>query len=693
MDKDSLSSFLWKEKPGESTRLVPKKKLSAPPSPPSPKTFVVQPAAALPLEEKTSVPSESAPLRLRQETDGAPAVVKPKIVYTTPTKTGSAESPKERKSFLPSLVNHNLWTKPSLEAMAGMTEQELARVEHFQIGQYGIGSVTWPGLTDVRFLNIDDLIIFRKGAVTLFPDEDLKPPVGTGLNKTAIIELFVRPKNLELAKKYESRYVDEMRKLTEKNGAEFLSYDLDAWRFRVEHFSTWGIDESMWVKIDSSAPGDENVRATNDLSLFSRIEKDLFTPDIDEEEDVYEESGEGDESMDQQNKQAVFAKEDFVGALAVAPPTREELKALGWDLKVLDLFLNQSFRASYGPGGQLVFPEHPVVCDSHNVEFVVGKSIEKFNQGYLEKLTTLLKSEKTSSWSDLLKLMGESNDSLVSLITALMPSGDQSPSSDSGAAATLAFNDWLSRMNADIIRADPALSFSPAAALSSHHYSPSASELLVNSGHPRLALAAAAAADEKSRRLMQDQMSKIRDADPNTHQVAQILGGRLDNLGSEFDDWEIELALRYWYCEGDMSGFEPPAKALEWRVMNSIVLGESDQLTKLLDSPDLSGNELFAMLVSIMLIQRKLPLLFSQDQVCKVITACSDYVLTHPSVDWQLSPIVLSFLPSSGHRDQLIQDVVLRHADKDCEVLRELAIVSEHTLAAVGELIERAPPQ
>jgi hypothetical protein len=215
----------------------------------------------------------------------------------------------------------------------------------------------------------------------------------------------------------------------------------------------------------------------------------------------------------------------------------------------------------------------------------------------------------------------------------------------------------------------------------------------VNSGHPRLALAAAAAADEKSRRLMQDQMSKIRDADPNTHQVAQILGGRLDNLGSEFDDWEIELALRYWYCEGDMSGFEPPAKALEWRVMNSIVLGESDQLTKLLDSPDLSGNELFAMLVSIMLIQRKLPLLFSQDQVCKVITACSDYVLTHPSVDWQLSPIVLSFLPSSGHRDQLIQDVVLRHADKDCEVLRELAIVSEHTLAAVGELIERAPPQ
>jgi nuclear pore complex protein Nup98-Nup96 len=671
VDKDSLSAFLWKDKASE-TPLVPKKKPSAPSSPPSPRTFV---PAALPETTTVSVEEkETTPLRLRKETPlespkgtVAPSiVVKPKIVYTTPTK-GDQSPPRVARSVLPICANHNLWTKPSLEAMEGMTEQELSRVEHFQIGQYGIGSVTWPGLTDVRFLNIDDVIVFKKGSVTLFPDEDLKPPVGTGLNKTAIIELFVRPKNIELAKKFESRYIDEMRKLTESNGAEFLSYDLESWRFRVEHFSTWGIEESMWNMIDENVvPHHRPVAggpatSKNDLSLFSRIEKDLFIPPAVEEEEESWMHGTDAGSLDEEGPVApVMSKEDFIGGLAVAPPTREELKSLGWDLKLMDLFLNQSFRVSIGIDGTMAIPEHPVVCDSYNVSVITptahgGGEVE-------EKLVSVF--EHKQDWS--------STSSTVSLIRALLDGPEEE---NSEGFNTVAFNEWLSQVNAQRIRSDPALSFSPAAALCSRDYTPSASELLVKSGHPRLALAAAAAHDDASRRLMNDQMSRIEDDDAETQLVADVLGGNISNLKNL--DWRSELALRYWYCDGDLNGFEPPSNSIEWRVIRAVVLGDSTEMFKLLDS-DLSLSELADLMIAVQLVRLKKPELVVENHMMRIAFALADKILASPrSVDWQLAPLVLAFLPKSLQRDKVIEDIVARNIDKDCSLLLRLGIITE----------------
>ena len=696
IDKDSLSAFLWKDRTGEATTPLVKKKLptSAPVSPPSPRTFVPKPSeSTTPLPALAAVPEiAETPARLGSSpppSSKAP-VVRPKIFYTTPTKetNGSGRSTPGAKSVMPICANHNLWTKPSLEAMAGMTEQELSRVEHFQIGQYGVGSVTWPGLTDVRFLAIDDIIQFKKGAVTLFPDEDLKPPVGTGLNKTAIIELFVRPKNFDLAKKYESRYVQEMKKLTESNGAEFLSYDLETWRFRVEHFSTWGIDESEWMKIDAHHEG-LGGGAKNDLSLFSRLEQDLFTPEDDEE--VEEETSRDDmatDSMDEgaaDNANGTFSREDFVGALAVAPPTREELKAMGWDLRILDLFLNQSFRVAMGLEGDCFLPEHPVVYDSHKISKVENSdTVESAHEIEALILALVGYNHNISDWSELVSHIesraGRKFKSVFSLIRALLDaeegSADNSPASTGPENInTAAFNEWLSKINADLIQANPALSFSPSATMSSRHYSPSASELLVNSGYPRLALATAAAIDDTSRRLMRDQMSKIKDSDKSLQQVADIIGGHCDRLKSGGLDWKAELALRYWYNEGDLSGFEPPEDSLEWRIIKSVVLSSSSELFKLSEVG--AKTDLFLVFVSLFLLKLKKDSLVDDVHLHRVAIACSDFALANSDVlNWQLSPVILSFLPESAHRDQLIADIVGRNIDRDCSLIEKYGIMN-----------------
>jgi hypothetical protein len=184
---------------------------------------------------------------------------------------------------------------------------------------------------------------------------------------------------------------------------------------------------------------------------------------------------------------------------------------------------------------------------------------------------------------------------------------------------------------------------------------------------------------------MQEQLRKISDPDPITQQVAAILGGNpgaLRNL-----DWKAELALRYWYCDGDLNGFDPPASSIEWRIIKCIVLGDSSQLLHLIDTNKLSGTELFSIFIALILIRMKKPVLVTDAHFHKIIMACSDYVLSH-SVDWQLSPLLLSFLPVSLERTKLIEDIVARNAGKDSSLLVRLKIVDERTVAATKAVKE-----
>jgi len=569
--------------------------------------------------------------------------------------------------------------------MSGMTESELSRVEHFQIGQYGMGSVTWPGLSDVRYLNIDEIIIFKKGSVTLFPDEDLKPPEGTGLNKTAIIELSVKPKNSELAKKYESRYVSEMKKLTENNGAEFLSYDLETWRFRVEHFSTWGINEMEWDRIDLGNDTTSGLAAAkrNDLSLFSRIENEFDSEGnrddvlINTDDDLVDQSPRngGDRSPTGQ----LYGRSDFIGALAVPPPSREELKKMGWDLKVCDLFLNQSFRVSFGPNGSVVFPEHPVVVDTFNVTSAAVTTAT--NSHDRELLRTLITEKNSISVDALTRNCNPSHKSVFTLIDALM---GEDESTENGNINTKKFNNWLSTINADKIKSRGKAAFSPACAMTSHDYSPSASELLVANGNPRLALAVAAASNETSRRLMKPEFEGL-NVDGDIGDVNRILGGNVARVSeSTAPDWRSQLALRYWYGEGDLTGFEPPNDSLEWRIIKSVVIGNTDQLVELVD---MSPSSICLILATAVLIRAKNPDLVSVEHFNRIVRICSDSLISNGEWDW--SVMCLSLLPPCAQRDNLMYDIVARNIDKDCSLIEEFKLISSDKLSAARSIFPK----
>ncbi|EER18968.1 nucleoporin, putative [Perkinsus marinus ATCC 50983] len=140
--------------------------------------------------------------------------------------------------MVPKLEDPNMWIRPSLDALSLMSEAELARVDNLAIGHYSYGKITWPGLTDVRYLSVDDTVKFTASGVVVFLDDSVRPPVGKGLNKPAVVELYVKPKNAKKARQQPEKYIDRMRQLTEAlNDATFLSYDLETWRFKVDNFN------------------------------------------------------------------------------------------------------------------------------------------------------------------------------------------------------------------------------------------------------------------------------------------------------------------------------------------------------------------------------------------------------------------------------------------------------------------------
>ncbi|GLE11749.1 hypothetical protein PINS_up024375 [Pythium insidiosum] len=163
----------------------------------------------------------------------------------------------------PSLKNEDYFTVPSYDRLKRMTEQELSQVEGFKVGCKGLGTVEWLGKTDVRHLDLDELIQFEKKEVIVYKDDDNKHPLGTGLNRPAIVELLgvFPPRKTQDPEQYRER----VQQRTVDIGATFIDYSPSKgiWRFRVEHFSRYGFDDDD----DDEDDVDMETNKNNDLQL------------------------------------------------------------------------------------------------------------------------------------------------------------------------------------------------------------------------------------------------------------------------------------------------------------------------------------------------------------------------------------------------------------------------------------------
>ncbi|KAI9922711.1 hypothetical protein PsorP6_001331 [Peronosclerospora sorghi] len=172
-------------------------------------------------------------------------------------KIGAAGDASSALSSCPKLTNRDYYTIPSYERLQAMSDQELSQVDKLTVGCRGLGAVEWLGTTDVRNLDLDELITFEKKEVIVYKDDETKHELGKGLNKPAIVELLgvFPPRQSTSAEKYKER----VKQRTESLGATFLDYSIEKgiWRFRVEHFSRYAFvdndndDDNDDVDMDS----------------------------------------------------------------------------------------------------------------------------------------------------------------------------------------------------------------------------------------------------------------------------------------------------------------------------------------------------------------------------------------------------------------------------------------------------------
>lgn len=139
-------------------------------------------------------------------------------------------------SLVPVLKRPEYYTSPSIEAMSRMSESKLSCVDNLEIGRYSFGSVKWPGLTDVRRINFDEVVIINRGSLSLYPDRE-KPKEGEELNKEAVVTLQVRPSRSDAKVKSADVLRARLTRISEEFGGNFISYDMEKWMFRVPHFN------------------------------------------------------------------------------------------------------------------------------------------------------------------------------------------------------------------------------------------------------------------------------------------------------------------------------------------------------------------------------------------------------------------------------------------------------------------------
>lgn len=147
------------------------------------------------------------------------------------------------------------YTIPPLQELATMVDENgNCIVENFTIGREGYGNVFFPGETNVAGLNLDEIVHFRRKEITIYPDDDNKPPVGEGLNRQAQITLdCVWPVDktthepIKVAERLKQMgYEEKIERATLKLGAKFMEYrpETGSWVFQVNHFSKYGLEDS-----------------------------------------------------------------------------------------------------------------------------------------------------------------------------------------------------------------------------------------------------------------------------------------------------------------------------------------------------------------------------------------------------------------------------------------------------------------
>ncbi|KAI3930681.1 hypothetical protein MKX01_037127 [Papaver californicum] len=165
------------------------------------------------------------------------------------------------EEFLPVLHSSDYYMEPSVEILAEKESADpgyCSRVQDFTVGRFGYGFVKFLGETDVRWLNLDQIVKLDRHNIVVYEDEMDKPEVGEALNKPSEVVLFLQIRSHTLEADNLDNIVKRLKSSTERQGACFVSFDpiKVEWKFIVPHFSKFGLsddDEEDIIMDDTNA--------------------------------------------------------------------------------------------------------------------------------------------------------------------------------------------------------------------------------------------------------------------------------------------------------------------------------------------------------------------------------------------------------------------------------------------------------
>jgi hypothetical protein len=120
---------------------------------------------------------------------------------------------------------------------------------HFMVKSMLLDLILMKSVSNEISNSFNDLFVFfilveiKRHEVTVYPDDDRKPPVGEELNVPARITLFdvypidrtTREEITDIERIKAANYNDHLREITKKFDGEFINYDMTdgSWTFMV----------------------------------------------------------------------------------------------------------------------------------------------------------------------------------------------------------------------------------------------------------------------------------------------------------------------------------------------------------------------------------------------------------------------------------------------------------------------------
>ncbi|KAI1189712.1 nuclear protein 96-domain-containing protein [Nemania serpens] len=141
------------------------------------------------------------------------------------------------------------WMSPTKEEIQSMNRVQRQKVTDFIVGREHIGSVKFKVPVDLTSIDLDSIcdgiVVLTPRSATVYPHTVKKPPVGKGLNVPALINLEnAWPRASRTGKPTSThKHVERLKKIPDTKFEQY-NENTGEWTFSVEHFTTYGLDDS-----------------------------------------------------------------------------------------------------------------------------------------------------------------------------------------------------------------------------------------------------------------------------------------------------------------------------------------------------------------------------------------------------------------------------------------------------------------